>query len=231
MLTALTRAFGQLGDPAIRRVLWIAVAAALVLIVGLTAGATWALTNIEIAGFAWVTDILQWLGGFAALVVSIFLFPAVVGLVSSLFLDSVAAAVEGRHYPGLGAARRQGLGETVGTALRFLLVLVLFNLLALIASLVVPPFSLFFFYAVNGYLLGREYFELVALRRMHPEAAGALRRRYRWRVLAAGIVIAILVSVPIVNLLAPVLGTAFMVHVYQAIATRGDAAERFQTAR
>ncbi len=231
MLTALTRAFGQLGDPAIRRVLWIAVAAALALIVSLTAGATWALTTIDIPGFAWVTDVLQWLGGFAALVVSFFLFPAVVGLVSSLFLDSVAAAVEGRHYPGLGAARRQGLGESVGTALRLVLVLVLFNLLALIASLIVPPFSVFFFYVVNGYLLGREYFELVALRRMDPAAASALRRRFRWRVVTAGIVIAVLVSVPIVNLLAPVLGTAFMVHVYQGIAARGPAAGSLQTAR
>ena len=220
MVTALSRAFGQLGDPAIRRVLWIAVAAALALIVGLTAGVTWALTNIEIAGFAWVTDLLQVLGGFAALVVSIFLFPAVVGLVSSLFLESVAAAVEGRYYPALGIARQQGLGETVWTALKFLLVLIGFNLLALIASLIVPPFSLVFFYGVNGYLMGREYFELVALRRMEPAAATALRRRFRWRVVAAGVVIAFLVSVPIVNLLAPILGTAFMVHVFQGLAAR-----------
>ena len=220
MVTALSRAFGQLGDPAIQRVLWIAVAAALALIVGLTAGVTWALTNIEIPGFAWVTDILQWLGGFAALVVSIFLFPGVVGLVSSLFLDNVAEAVEGRHYPALGSARRQGVGESIGTAVKFLLVLVLFNLLALIASLIVPPLSLFFFYAVNGYLMGREYFELVALRRMEPAAAAALRRRFRWRVVMAGVVIAVLVSIPLVNLLAPVLGTAFMVHVFQALAAR-----------
>ena len=220
MVTALSRAFGQLGDPAIRRVLWIAVAAALALIVGLTSGVTWALTNIEIAGFAWVTEVLQWLGGFAALVVSIFLFPAVVGLVSSLFLESVAAAVEGRHYPGLGIARQQGLGETVWTALKFLLVLIGFNLLALIASLIVPPFSLVFFYGVNGYLMGREYFELVALRRMEPAAATALRRRFRWRVVMAGVVIAFLVSVPVVNLLAPILGTAFMVHVFQGLAAR-----------
>ena len=220
MLSALSKAFGQLGDPAIRRVLWIGVIAALALIVGLTAGVTWALTNVEIAGFAWVTDVLQWLGGFAALVISIFMFPAVVGLVSSLFLESVAEAVENRHYPALGAPRRQGLGETIWTALRFLLVLILFNLLALVASLIVPPLSLVFFYVVNGYLLGREYFELVAQRRMDPKAATELRRRFRWRVVTAGVVIAILVSIPIVNLLAPVLGTAFMVHVYQRLAAR-----------
>ena len=220
MLTAVSRAFGQLGDPAIRRVLWIAVAAALALIVGLTAGVAWILANVEIAGLAWLTDVLQWLGGFAALVLSVFLFPGVVGLVSSLFLDQVAEAVEARHYPGLGPARRQGLGESVGTALRFLVVLIVFNLLALIASIVVPPFSLVFFYSVNGYLLGREYFELVAQRRLAPAAATALRRRFRLRVLAAGVVIAVLVSVPVLNLLTPVLGTAFMVHVVRGLMAR-----------
>lgn len=220
MLSALTRAFGQLGDPAIRRVLWIGMAVAVAMIVALTSGVTWLLANVEVPGFDWVTGLLQWLGGFAALVMSLFLFPGVVGMVSSLFLDDVAAAVENRHYPALGAARRQGLGETVGTALRFLLVLIGFNLLALIASLIVPPFSLFFFYSVNGYLLGREYFELVAQRRMDPASATALRRRYRWRVVSAGVVIAVLVSIPVVNLLAPVLGTAFMVHIVQGLAAR-----------
>ena len=220
MVSALARAFGQLGDPAIRRVLWIGVAVALALIAGLTSGVVWGLTNVQIPGFAWLTEALQWLGGFAALVLSVFLFPGVVGVVSSLFLDDVAAAVEARHYPALGAARRQGLGETIGTALRFLAVLIVFNLLALVASILVPPFSVFIFFAVNGYLLGREYFELVAQRRMEASAATALRRRFRWRVVAAGVLIAFLVSVPVLNLLAPVLGTAFMVHVFQGLAAR-----------
>jgi len=220
MIFALTRAFGQLGDPAIRRVLWIGIAVAIALIVALTSGVIWALANVEIPGVDWLTSVLQWLGGFAALVLSLFLFPGVVGMVSSLFLDDVAAAVEGRHYPALGPARRQGLGETMWTAVRFLLVLVVFNLLALAVSVIVPPFSVFAFYSVNGYLLGREYFELVAQRRMEPAAATILRRRYRWRVLAAGVLIAILVSVPVVNLLVPVLGTAFMVHVVRDLAAR-----------
>ena len=109
MLSALTRAFGQLGDPAIRRVLWIGMAVALALIVVLTWGAAWLLANVEVPGVDWLTGVLQWLGGFAALIVSLFLFPGVVGMVSSLFLDDVAAAVENRHYPGLGPARRQGI--------------------------------------------------------------------------------------------------------------------------
>ena len=220
MIAALARAFGQLGDPAILKILWIAAAAAILLIVLLTGGVVWAVTAVEIPGFGWLSSLLQVLGGLAAFVVSLFLFPGVVGLVSSLFLDQVAGAVERRHYPELGPARGQRLGESVGTALRFLVVLVFFNLMALIASLLVPPFSLFIFYAVNGYLLGREYYEMVALRRMEPAAAAALRQRFRGRVAFAGVVIALLISIPLLNLLVPVLATAFMVHVHRGLLAR-----------
>ncbi|NNG04619.1 MAG: hypothetical protein HKM95_11030 [Inquilinus sp.] len=220
MPAALTRAFGQLGDPAILKILWIAVAAAILLIGLLTGGVVWALTSVEIPGFGWLSSLLQVLGGLAAFVVSLFLFPGVVGLVSSLFLDQVAGAVERRYYPGLGPARRQGLGEAIGTALRFLGVLLVFNLMALIVSLLVPPFSLFVFYAVNGYLLGREYFEMVALRRMDPAAAAALRRRFGGRVLLGGVTIAVLISIPVLNLLVPVVATAFMVHVHRGLLAR-----------
>ena len=102
MTAALARAFGQLGDPAILKILWIAVATAILLIGLLTGGVVWALTEVEIAGLGWLSSLLQVLGGLAALVVSLFLFPGVVGLVSSLFLDRVAGAVERRHYRTLG---------------------------------------------------------------------------------------------------------------------------------
>ncbi|MEE8271850.1 MAG: EI24 domain-containing protein [Alphaproteobacteria bacterium] len=225
MIAALGRAFGQLGDPAIRGVLWIGGGAALALIVAFTAGATWAMTGIEIPGFGWVTGVIQVLGGFTAFVLSLYLFPGVVGVVTSLLLDRVAEAVERRHYPDLGPARSLGVGASIGIALRFLAVLIVFNLLALVAGLIVPPLGPLLFYAVNGYLLGREYFELVAFRRADPAAAQALRRRNAGRVFWAGVVIAVLVSVPVLNLLVPVVGTAFMVHIFQSLAgSRAQAA-------
>ncbi|MGZ8409550.1 MAG: EI24 domain-containing protein, partial [Hyphomicrobium sp.] len=74
----------------------------------------------------------------------------------------------------------------------------------------------FVFYAVNGYLLGREYFELVALRRADIAEVRALRDVYRGRLFVAGVVVAVLLTVPIVNLLAPIVGTAAMVHLFEA---------------
>jgi uncharacterized protein involved in cysteine biosynthesis len=73
------------------------------------------------------------------------------------------------------------------------------------------------FYALNGYLLGREYFELVALRHLPAPAAAQLRRRHRVKLFWGGVTIAFLSSLPVVNLLVPVIATAFMVHVFEQL--------------
>ena len=102
--------------------------------------------------------------------------------------------------------------------MRFALVVVVINLVALPVYLVLllfPPFNLFVFYAVNGYLLSREYFELVALRRTDMTTARALAKSNRVRLFASGVVIAFLLTVPFVNLLAPIVGTAMMVHLFE----------------
>lgn len=220
MIAALIRAFEQLGDPAMRRVLFVGFGAALISLVLLILGAHYALAHAVLFGLAWADTLVDILGTLAAVLLAVVLFPGLSGLISSFLLDDVAAAVDRRFYPHLPPARRQGLGELIVTGLRFLGVLIVFNLLALALTWVVPPLHFAIFLLVNGYLLGREYFELVALRRLNPVAARLVRRRYSLQVLLAGMVIAALLAVPFVNLLVPVLGTAFMVHVFQGLISR-----------
>jgi len=126
----------------------------------------------------------------------------------------VANAVEARHYPDLAAARGLAPAAAAKTALGFLAVVVVANMVLLV-FLVVPPVFPFVFYIVNGYLVSREYFELVALRRLTPEAARALRKAHRGRLLGAGVVMTVLLTVPVVNLVAPVISTAAMVHLFE----------------
>jgi uncharacterized protein involved in cysteine biosynthesis len=76
------------------------------------------------------------------------------------------------------------------------------------------------FYALNGYLLGREYFELVALRRLDESSTRALRKAYQGSIFLSGVMIAVLTSVPLVNLAAPVIATAFMVHLFESLRRR-----------
>ena len=140
------------------------------------------------------------------------MFPAVVTIAMGFFLDRIAEAVEAMHYPGRSPARRSPIAETVATTVRLMAITLLLNLLALPVYIMVPGINFFVFLGINGYLFGREYFEVVALRRLDPIAARAARRRVAGRVFVAGVVIAGLFAIPLVNLIAAVIATAFMVH-------------------
>jgi len=217
MLADLARAFAQLDDPAVRRVAWIGFGTAALVLALLIAGAAVALTQIDLVAWGWLDWLIDLLGGVAALVLAILLFPAVAGIITSFFLEDVAAAVERRHYPGLPPPRPQGVSEGITTALQFAGILLLFNGVAFFVAYWIPVLNTVIFYLVNGYLLGREYFEMVALRRRPPAEMRQVRGRHGSRLLTAGILIALMLSVPLLNLLTPIVATAFMVHVHQRI--------------
>ncbi|MGE4220387.1 MAG: EI24 domain-containing protein [Alphaproteobacteria bacterium] len=236
MLRHLSKAVRQLDDPALQKVVAGSLALAVAALVLLWAVLWWLgglLGGSEIGWIVWLRETLgglfDWLGGALLLgglaVLTLLLFPAVVTMVAGLFLEQVAAAVERRHYPDAPPPRPQPVGEAVGSAARFALVAIGANLMALplyIAFLFLPPLNLLLFYLLNGYLAGREYFELVAYRRMPPEAADRLRRTERRRILLAGMLTVLVMTIPILNLLSPVIATAFMLHVFQALPRRND---------
>ena len=220
MLTSIARSAAQLSDPRILRVLARSVALTIVILVPLLVGMWFALDQVEVSQH-WLHWIIDVLGALALFVLAWVLFSVVASLVISFFLDEVANAVEARHYPGLAPARRQPLGELIREGLRFAGVSILLNLLALPVYgllLFLPPANLVVFYALNGYLLSRMYFELVAYRRGTPPEARRLRQAHPGQILGAGILIAFLLTVPVANLIAPVFATAFMVHIYHALA-------------
>jgi len=215
MVAALFRAIAQLRLPALRRFvvlgLGLALASFVVLWIGIAVllGRT---TLFEWGPLNWLVDLL---GAAAVLVLSWLLFPAVVTMVMGFFLERIAATVESLDYPGRGPARSAPLIETVATTARLMSLTVLLNLLALPVYLLAPGINFFVFLGINGYLFGREYFEVVALRRLDPTAARAARRRFAGRVFTGGVVIAGLFTVPFVNLVVPVVATAFMVHLFE----------------
>lgn len=215
MITAFSRALGQLGDPAIRRIVFIGVLGAAGVFVLLWTGVGVLLTRTALFQTGWLDAAIDVLGGVATLAVTFLFFPAVVTAILGFFLEDAADAVERRHYPQLPATRRQPVKESVLNSVKFLAVMLALNLFTLL-FLLVPPVFPFVFYAVNGYLLGREYFEVVALRRHQPAAVAELRRRHRGLLFLAGVIIAFLLTLPLVNLIAPVIATAVMVHLYQS---------------
>lgn len=236
MFNALSKAFGQSADPAFRRVfllsflISLAVFVLLWMIASFTLGwlgegvGAWVAANVSIE---WIQIAADWLFSAAyigaLLVVTLFLFPSVMLIGMSFLLDPIAEAVERKHYPSLPAARHQPNGEAIRGALVFTLVTLVVNIVALpfyIALLFLPPLNLVLFYLINGYLLGREYFELVAVRRLDIRGATKLRKHFRLRVILAGAVIAFLLTIPILNLFMPIIATAFMLHLFEGFRQR-----------
>lgn len=220
MIGPYLKAIAQALDPRFRKVLVRSLGAALATFLVLW-GLIWLLVaRTRIFESGWLEGIADTFGGLFAVVLTWLLFPAVVSLVMSLFIDEVADAVEARHYPGLGPARKQTLGEILWTSARFTAVLILVNLLALPIYLV-PVVNVAVFYVINAALLGREYYELVAYRRLPVREADALRRRNHLGLFLAGGAAVFLFTLPVVNLAAPILATAAMVHVFHRLQGQG----------
>ena len=145
-------------------------------------------------------------------------------MISSFMLERVAVAVEARHYPNLSDTRNEAIWAVMAYAFRFTCISVVLNLgvlllavPAMLMTLILTPLIPFVFFFINGYLIGREYFEFVAARRLNPQAVSVLRKRYKKRILMYGIIIAVLMTVPFVNWLMPVIAAAYMVHNFETI--------------
>lgn len=214
------RALGQITDRRFLGVLLKALGLTIALLIAMTAGAGWLVSFIPTdLGEWWLvgrvelpTVGLQTLAVGGMLLASSFLMIPVAALFVGLFLDQIADAVEARHYPGLPAPNRSGLVADLFASLRFAGLVIVLNLLALIFYLLSGPFAPLVFVALNGYLLGREYFELVAARHLPTSEAAALRKQNFWRSWLAGILMTIPLTIPVMNLIVPVLGVATITH-------------------
>jgi uncharacterized protein involved in cysteine biosynthesis len=225
------KSVSQIGDPRFRKVLVLGVGLTLALLVGLYAGILWVVqravgdsTTLPFLGeVTWLGDLLSGASLVLMIVLSVFLMVPVASAITSMFLDEVAHAVEDKHYPDLPPAHSVPLVEALRDTINFLGVIIGANTLALILYAIFTPFAPLIFVALNGYLLGMEYFQLAAMRRVGRAAAKQLRRKHRMTIWTAGILMALPLSVPVVNLLIPILGAATFTHIYHVIQARSQA--------
>jgi len=229
MISALSKAFGDLRDGKLRKTLFAialwSVGFFIVLMIVLFGG----LDAANLGG--WVESqeswIPSWIVNTGAFILAFFAFAGlfyfsfviVAQNVAAFYLDGVVRRVEEIDYPGLPEAKGTTIAQDIADAVRFTGALLLLNLLALpfyIVGLFVPFVSIAIFYLVNGYLFGREYAEVVILRRMPPDEAAAWRKANKSRLLIAGAVIAFGMTIPVMNFFMPVIAAAFMTHIYHA---------------
>jgi CysZ protein len=240
MFDAAVKALSQILSPPMRSILWRSIGLALVLITVLAIGLQRLLSWFADYGSVWAEGmlgpnfhstltVLSWIvsitAGFGVVLGGIFLMPAITSLVASLFVDDVADHVEREYYPA----------ERPGVALPFTIAMtegVKTALLTVLVYLVALPFVLFagagfiVFFIATAWLLGREYFELAAMRFRSPADAKAMRRDNAATIFTAGLFIAAFVSIPIVNLATPLFGMAFMVHMHKRLSgSRPDIVE------
>lgn len=148
------------------------------------------------------------------------LFPAIAIGVISAYMDRIVAAVEARHYPqALASARRLGWASGALLGLRSSLRVLLYNLAALpfyILLLVTGVGTVLLFVAVNGAAFGRDLGEMVAMRHLDRRARREWLRATRIDRTLMGVVVMGVFLLPVINLLAPVLGAAMATHLLHA---------------
>jgi uncharacterized protein involved in cysteine biosynthesis len=229
IFTDFLKAVGQLPDPRFRRVLWLGIMLTIALLVGAYALILWLISaatgeGINFPGVdgpvTWVGDLLSWGSLGIMLVLSIFLMVPVASAITSLFLDDVAQAVEDKHYPHLKPVPRVPFFDALKDTVNFLGVLIGANILAIFGYVLLPFMSFAIFYGLNGYLLGREYFQVVAMRRLGREGAKVLRKQNKGQIWIAGCLMAVPLSIPLINLVVPILGAATFTHLFHRLNRR-----------
>jgi len=222
------KAFSQLADPRFRGVLLRALGLTFLLLAPFVFGFSLFVSLIlpETVTLPWIGEITLWNGLISGLslaillILSVFLMIPVATVLIGFFVEEVAEAVENKHYPHLPDVEPMPLWRAVADSFKFLCLMIIVNLIALIIYFASTLLAPVIFYLVNGYLLGREYFHLVAMRRLGRRDAKKLRRQHFFAIWFAGILMAVPLSIPVVNLLIPILGVATFTHQFHRLTAK-----------
>ena len=173
----------------------------------------------------WLTFVVSIFASFGLALVLALLLAPVTALIAGFFLEDVAEVVEKRDYPQEPAGRPLPLGEAISGTLKFLGVIIIGNIIALFL-LLIPGINLIAFFLVNGYLLGREFFEFAAMRYRSPAEARLFRAKHAGTVFLSGLVLAAFLAVPLLNLLTPLFAAGMMVHLHKKLSQRDPEFQR-----
>lgn len=217
--SAISKSVSQLFSPPFRNVLWKSIGLTIVMFIGLwiiLQAASSTFLAPMLVDYPWIISLINWLLGAGLIVGMGFLIAPVTSVFAGIFLDEIADEVEQRYYPHDPPGRALGVFDSARITIRFFGLVVLGNFVALLLVLFLGLGFLVFF-LLNGYLLGREYFQFAALRHYSMEEVAALQSRHGLEVFLAGLAIAAVLSVPVLNFLTPLFAGALMVHVFKGI--------------
>jgi len=218
MIASAASALAQMFDRKFQGVLWLGVAGTILLFLLLMFALQWAVTYMPTFGLSWLQDAVRIISGFVLTIAFIFMGAPVAQMFASFFIDRVADAVEAKHYPKAKGADGASFGEIMIAGLSFAGISLLLNLLAFPLQVASVGLGTVVVLLINGYLTGRTFFELAALRHRSMREARTLRRQHRVRLFLGGVLISLLAMIPILNFFVPLFGAAMMTHEYNKLA-------------
>ncbi|MBX3577619.1 MAG: sulfate transporter family protein [Rhizobiaceae bacterium] len=229
ILTAVRAAFADVLDPRMRAVFFKTVGLTLLALIAFWFGISglfeWLAMPWFEGLFAGLPDWTGWVGTVAAVIAGIalalglaLLVAPASAIVAGLFLDEAADIVETNGYPDDAPGTAVPTFRALVLSLKFFGVVIVGNLVALLL-LLVPGVNIAAFFLVNGYLLGREFFEFAAMRFRSETEAKAMRRAHAGTIFLAGLVIAAVLAVPVINLATPLFAAALMVHLHKMLSS------------
>ncbi len=213
----------EIFKPRFRSVVWKSLGLTILLFIGMWIGLEMLVSTYLfpfLAGWPWVTTIILWLLGAGLVVGAGFLLAPTTAIFAGLFLDEIAEHVEETHYAHQPRGNALPIGPSIWLAIKFTALVILINLAALIL-VVFFGFGVIVFFVVNGYLLGREFFQFAAMRFRTEAEANTFRKKHSFEVFLAGLVIAGVISIPLINLFAPVFAASLMVHLHKGLSGHG----------
>lgn len=181
--------------------------------VGLVSGVWYLIHDHSSIQVEWMKNAVEAASVGVSILIAFLLFPLTFPLVITLFEERISIYTERHYYGSISSHSIMTMKERIIAGLRFFAVMALLNLI-LIPFYFIPVLNFIIYYTVNGYLLGREFFEMVVSRHETLEDMRALRRKYRWQLISGGAALVFCATIPFLNLVIPALSVIFIVHFY-----------------
>ncbi len=215
MFASARKALGMIFEPAFLGVVLKSFLLTLLLFGLLFVAVQYGLQHLPPLHWHWLNVAIDWIGSFLVLGALFFLGVPVAAIFASLYLDRIARKVEEKFYPADAHTAGAPFLTYLFVGLRLVALIILLTLALVPVDIMVPGIGSLASWVTSGWLLGREFFELAAMRHLSRAETDNMRKRHGAGILGAGLVIALLSEIPVVNFIAPLFGAAFMVHVFK----------------
>lgn len=219
---AFFKGFCELADAKSRSAIWWSAGLSLGVFVASISVIEILLSQFPLTGIDILDTVIQTFVGVGGLVLAWFLFPVIATAIMGLFLDRVCRTIEQRDYPDDPPGTDLGMGSAVIESLRFLGFALTLNICVLILGLFLPIAYPLLYFAANGYLIAREYFFQAGLRHAPHTDTRSLFHNNRLIIVCIGGGLTLMLLVPVLNLCAPLVAMATMIHVFKSVHTRAQ---------